>query len=173
MVSAGKNWTLQCWSVVVWMSWLMVAWGGRWGQKPIARKLHLSSPPPHPHQQQFPHKWATFSFLGCLSNSTIGKNNGNNTTPLQLLTLPPFLQENIRHISHFNFRDWTKTISLDWTNISKTNKLANLEAKLVRNYDQLTHSLTDVKCRATSVAKNSHIFFLHSLLAAWSWLDLN
>ena len=133
MVSAGKNWTLQCWSVVVWMSWLMVVGGGRWGQKPIARKLHLSSPPPHPHQQQFPHKWATSSFLGCLSNSTIGKNNGNNTTPLQLLTLPPFLQENIRHISHFNFRDWTKTISLDWTKISKTNKLANLEAKLVQN----------------------------------------
>ena len=30
MVSAGKNWTLQCWSVVVWMSWLMVA--GWWGK---------------------------------------------------------------------------------------------------------------------------------------------
>ena len=41
---------------------------------------------------------------------------------------------------------------------SKYNKLASLEATLVRNYDPLTHlltySLTGVKCRATSVAKN-------------------
>ena len=35
------------------------------------------------------------------------------------------------------------------------NKLASLEATLVRNSAQrLTHSLTGVKCRATSVAKN-------------------
>ena len=36
------------------------------------------------------------------------------------------------------------------------NKLASLEATLVRNSAHpLTHSLTGVKCRATSVAKNS------------------
>ena len=35
------------------------------------------------------------------------------------------------------------------------NKLASLEATLVRNYDPLTHSLT-VKCRATSVAKKNN-----------------
>ena len=36
------------------------------------------------------------------------------------------------------------------------NKLASLEATLVRNYDLLlTDLLTGVKCRATSVAKNS------------------
>ena len=36
------------------------------------------------------------------------------------------------------------------------NKLASLEATLVRNSaDPLTDSLTGVKCRATSVAKNS------------------
>ena len=36
------------------------------------------------------------------------------------------------------------------------NKLAKLQAMLVRNrnYDSLTESLTGVKCRATSVAKN-------------------
>ena len=35
------------------------------------------------------------------------------------------------------------------------NKLANLEATLVRNSAHLlTHLLTGVKCRATSVAKN-------------------
>ena len=33
------------------------------------------------------------------------------------------------------------------------NKLASLEATLVRNYDLLTYLLTGVKCRATSVAK--------------------
>ena len=33
------------------------------------------------------------------------------------------------------------------------NKLASLEATLVRNYHPTTHSLTGVKCRATSVAK--------------------
>ena len=33
------------------------------------------------------------------------------------------------------------------------NKLASLEATLVRNYDPLTDRLTGVKCRATSVAK--------------------
>ena len=36
------------------------------------------------------------------------------------------------------------------------NKLASLEATLVRNSaDPLTDSLTGVKCRATSVAKNT------------------
>ena len=34
------------------------------------------------------------------------------------------------------------------------NKLASLEATLVRNYDPPTRSLTGVRCRATSVAKN-------------------
>ena len=34
------------------------------------------------------------------------------------------------------------------------NKLASLEAKLVRNYDRVT-LLTGVKCRATSVAKKT------------------
>ena len=39
--------------------------------------------------------------------------------------------------------------------MSKLNKLASLEATLVRNSaDSLTHLLTGVKCRATSVAKN-------------------
>ena len=33
------------------------------------------------------------------------------------------------------------------------NKLASLEATLVRNYDRPTDLLTGVKCRATSVAK--------------------
>ena len=33
------------------------------------------------------------------------------------------------------------------------NKLAKLQATLVRNYDSPTDSLTGVKCRATSVAK--------------------
>ena len=34
------------------------------------------------------------------------------------------------------------------------NKLSKLQASLVWNYDWLTDSLTGVKCRATSVAKN-------------------
>ena len=39
--------------------------------------------------------------------------------------------------------------------VSSKNKLASLEATLVRNSAHLlTHSLTGVKCRATSVAKN-------------------
>ena len=33
------------------------------------------------------------------------------------------------------------------------NKLASLEATLVRNYDPAGHLLTGVRCRATSVAK--------------------
>ena len=33
------------------------------------------------------------------------------------------------------------------------NKLASLEATLVRNYDPATYLLTGVKCKATSVAK--------------------
>ena len=33
------------------------------------------------------------------------------------------------------------------------NKLASLEATLVRNYDPATYLLTGVRCRATSVAK--------------------
>ena len=37
----------------------------------------------------------------------------------------------------------------------KGNKLASLGATLVRNYDSLTYLLTGVKCRATSVAKNT------------------
>ena len=38
---------------------------------------------------------------------------------------------------------------------SQLNKLASLEATVVRNSAHpLTHSLTGVKCRATSVAKN-------------------
>ena len=43
---------------------------------------------------------------------------------------------------------------MDHISSIKINKLASLEATLVRNYDRLTHSLTGVKCRATSVAKN-------------------
>ena len=35
------------------------------------------------------------------------------------------------------------------------NKLAKLQASLVRNYDSPTDSLTGVKCRATSVAKKA------------------
>ena len=37
---------------------------------------------------------------------------------------------------------------------NKENKLASLEATLVRNYDPPTRSLTGVRCRATSIAKN-------------------
>ena len=37
--------------------------------------------------------------------------------------------------------------------IEDLNKLAKLQAKLVRNYDLLTDRPTGVKCRATSVAK--------------------
>ena len=45
-----------------------------------------------------------------------------------------------------------KNLSLHWM---KKNKLASLEATLVRNSaHSLTHLLTGVKCRATSVAKN-------------------
>ena len=42
------------------------------------------------------------------------------------------------------------------------NKLAKLQATLVGNYDSLTYSLTGVKCRGTSVAKNCYTKF-HSL----------
>ena len=38
------------------------------------------------------------------------------------------------------------------------NKLASLEATLVRNYDRVTDLLPGVKCRATSVAKNLNRF---------------
>ena len=38
--------------------------------------------------------------------------------------------------------------------ITNTNKLASLVATLVRNYDPACDSLTRVKSRATSVAKN-------------------
>ena len=38
---------------------------------------------------------------------------------------------------------------------SVKNKLAKLQATLVGNYDSPTYSLTGVKCRATSVAKNT------------------
>ena len=37
----------------------------------------------------------------------------------------------------------------------KENKLASLETTLVRKYDPPSLSLTGVKCRATSVAKNA------------------
>ena len=40
------------------------------------------------------------------------------------------------------------------------NKLAKLQATLVRNYDLLTDLLTGVKCRATSVAKKP-LYVLH------------
>ena len=43
--------------------------------------------------------------------------------------------------------------NLQGRKINIFNKLASLGATLVRNYDPLTHSLTGVKCRATSVAK--------------------
>ena len=36
------------------------------------------------------------------------------------------------------------------------NKLASLEAMLVRNYDPASYSLTGVRCRATSVVKTHH-----------------
>ena len=39
--------------------------------------------------------------------------------------------------------------------LAKSNKLASLEATLVRNYDSLTHSLTEVRFRATSVANKN------------------
>ena len=41
------------------------------------------------------------------------------------------------------------------------NKLASLEATLVRNYEPACDSLTRVKCRATSVAKNTLYIFLY------------
>ena len=55
--------------------------------------------------------------------------------------------------------------------LAKSNKLASLEATLVRNYDSLTHSLTGVRCRATSVANKkletivefmNDVFFMQS-----------
>ena len=46
------------------------------------------------------------------------------------------------------------------------NKLASLEATLVRNIDRLTHSLTHralgVKCTATSIAKNLFMVSQHA-----------
>ena len=48
--------------------------------------------------------------------------------------------------------------------IRDINKLASLEATLVRNYDRLTESLTHrrvVKCRATSVAKNHPVWYVN------------
>ena len=57
------------------------------------------------------------------------------------------------------------------------NKLASLVATLVRNYDPLTHlltySLTGVKCRATSVAKNGVFRMLlseNTFLGHWETL---
>ena len=47
---------------------------------------------------------------------------------------------------NFRYRHWRGP---------KQNKLASLEAMLVWNYDRLTYSLTKVKSRATSIAKNS------------------
>ena len=44
--------------------------------------------------------------------------------------------------------------NVSWKSLLRNNKLASLEATLVRNYYRLTHWLTGVKCRATSVAKN-------------------
>ena len=41
-------------------------------------------------------------------------------------------------------------------NINSVNKLAKLQATLVGNYDSPTHSLTGVKCRAASLAKNKN-----------------
>ena len=41
---------------------------------------------------------------------------------------------------------------------NKENKLASLVATLVRNYDPACDSLTRVKSRATSVAKNCNVF---------------
>ena len=38
----------------------------------------------------------------------------------------------------------------------KTKQARKLQATLVRNYDPATDSLTEVRCRATSVAKNCH-----------------
>ena len=43
-------------------------------------------------------------------------------------------------------------------NLNWKNKLASLEATLVRNYDSLTDSLAGVKCRATSVAKKITLY---------------
>ena len=45
-------------------------------------------------------------------------------------------------------------IQLSWVHLSP-NKLASSKLRFrVRNYDSLNYSLTGVKCRATSVAKN-------------------
>ena len=43
--------------------------------------------------------------------------------------------------------------NVSWKSLLRNNKLASLEATLVRNYYRLTHWLTGVKWRATSVAK--------------------
>ena len=45
-------------------------------------------------------------------------------------------------------------LSTGLLNHHQENKLAKLQATLVRNYDSPTDSLMGVKCRATSVAKN-------------------
>ena len=57
------------------------------------------------------------------------------------------------------------------------NKLASLEATLVRNSEWLTYSLTGVKCRATSVAKKLFLLWMPSLAfifviaGRWSWFS--
>ena len=55
--------------------------------------------------------------------------------------------------AHMHF--WIKLREMFQKEEVELNKLASLEATLVRNSAQrLTDSLTGVKCRATSVAKN-------------------
>ena len=53
--------------------------------------------------------------------------------------------------------------------VTKINKLASLEATLVRNYDPLNHLLTGVKCRATSVAKNTKTKSFRARWSGWWW----
>ena len=57
------------------------------------------------------------------------------------------------HLKAFNFLDvFCYTFFI--TCRAKFKQARKLQATLVRNYDRVTYSLTGVKCRATSVAKN-------------------
>ena len=70
-----------------------------------------------------------------------------------------------------NSEDGESRVKTDWWDEDgecRDNKLASLEARLVRNSAHplthlLTYSLTGVKCRATSVAKNTDNWILQNI----------
>ena len=71
--------------------------------------------------------------------------------PCKTLKLYIWMQHWLQNLD-IDDRMWFTLVS-KWQ--SKANKLAKLLATLVRNYYSPTDSLTGVKCRATSVAKNA------------------